>query len=550
MPEPGKQLLGDNVDSVLFILGSLGNLTLLLSAFLVTTVMFAVMNQQVKQIGILKSLGARSFQTMALYFQQVVLYGLAALVIAIPLSALGGYFMAGGVADGMNMIVSRFFIPLRTAGLQLISALLIPFLAALIPILNGTRVTIREAITDYSANDSSRMSLVGKLLSVFKNLSQLFNLSIRNTFRRPGRLTLNFATLVLAGAMFIAVVGIRQSLRMMVFDIQNDAIYDVDVDFSQPYPSNTFERKASRIEGVTRVESWNLDTGRIAFEDDTFSGSIALISIPDDSQMTQPKAVFGRFLLPTDEFAIFINSDTLGLTPLKPGSTIRLRIGAEEHDWTVVGIGTRGFGAAAYVHYDDLVTQTGTDGLANRLVIQGGAGDPVSQNRLQAEVLAVLDDAGYEVQASHTTTELKESTAAQMDTLTVLLMAMVILIAIVGGLGLAITMSLNVMERTREIGILRSLGAQNGVIRRLVLVEGLTIALMSWIIAIPLSIPLAVFLGDALGVSLLATPLDYIFSIPAVLIWLGLIIIISIVASLIPAQTAAKLTIRDTLSYE
>ena len=65
--------------------------------------------------------------------------------------------------------------------------------AALIPILNGTRVTIREAITDYSANDSSRMSLVGKLLSVFKNLSQLFNLSIRNTFRRPGRLTLNFA---------------------------------------------------------------------------------------------------------------------------------------------------------------------------------------------------------------------------------------------------------------------------------------------------------------------------------------------------------------------
>ena len=100
------------------------------------------------------------------------------------------------------------------------------------------------------------------------------------------------------------------------------------------------------------------------------------------------------------------------------------------------------------------------------------------------------------------------------------------------------------------IGILRSLGAQNGVIRRLVLVEGLTIALMSWTIAIPLSIPLAVFLGDALGVSLLATPLDYIFSIPAVLIWLGLILIISIVASLIPAQTAAKLTIRDTLSYE
>jgi putative ABC transport system permease protein len=137
-----------------------------------------------------------------------------------------------------------------------------------------------------------------------------------------------------------------------------------------------------------------------------------------------------------------------------------------------------------------------------------------------------------------------------MDILVVLLLAMVILIAIVGGLGLAITMSLNVMERTREIGILRSLGAQNGVIRRLVIVEGVIVALISWAIAIPLSIPLAVFLGDALGVSLLATPLDYIFSLPAVFIWLILICIISIIASFIPAQNAATLTIRDTLVYE
>jgi putative ABC transport system permease protein len=69
-------------------------------------------------------------------------------------------------------------------------------------------------------------------------------------------------------------------------------------------------------------------------------------------------------------------------------------------------------------------------------------------------------------------------------------------------------------------------------------------------LSIPCSIPLAIWLGNSLGISLLARPLDYIFSVPAVLMWLGLMIAISIVASIIPAQNAARLTIRDALVYE
>src|SRR5688572_16538448 len=137
-----------------------------------------------------------------------------------------------------------------------------------------------------------------------------------------------------------------------------------------------------------------------------------------------------------------------------------------------------------------------------------------------------------------------------MDVLIILLLTMVILISVVGGLGLAITMSLNVIERTREIGILRSLGAQNGVVRRVVIVEGLVIGLISWALAIPCSIPLAIWIGNSLGNSLLARPLDYTFSIPAVLTWLILMLVISVTASVIPAQSAAKLTIRDALVYE
>jgi putative ABC transport system permease protein len=200
--------------------------------------------------------------------------------------------------------------------------------------------------------------------------------------------------------------------------------------------------------------------------------------------------------------------------------------------------------------YDELTSQTGLDGLANRLVIQTARSDPVFQSAVQSNVLARLDTINFDVLGSQTTTQLKETNAAQLDIVIILLLAMVVLVAIVGGLGLAITMSLNVIERTREIGILRSLGAQNGVVRRVVIVEGLVIGLISWAVSIPCSIPLAIWLGDSLGISLLARPLDYIFSPLAVLMWLALMTVISVIASIIPAQNAAQLTIRDALVYE
>ena len=267
--------------------------------------------------------------------------------------------------------------------------------------------------------------------------------------------------------------------------------------------------------------------------------------------MARPGVIHGSWLSSNTRRGIFVNADFLELSPsLKVGSVVTLNIAGRDEQWTILGSGGRGFIPVAYVIYDDLVNETGLDGLANRLVIQTTSSDPAFQSAVQSNVLTRLSRINFDILGSQTTTELKETNAAQMDVLIILLLAMVVLIAVVGGLGLAITMSLNVMERTREIGILRSLGAQNGIVRRVVIVEGLVIGLISWVLSIPFSIPLAIWLGNSLGISLLARPLDYIFSLPAVFLWLGLMAGISIIASIIPAQNAVRLTIRDALVYE
>ena len=544
IPQPNKYVLGDNMTSVLFILNALGILTLILSAFLVTSVMSAVMSQQIPQIGILKSLGARISQTMSIYFQEVLLFGIIALILSIPMGLIGAYFLADGVATGMNFDVTQFHLPTQTLILQAFSALLAPLLASLVPIISGSRITIREAISNYKPENTKNASRFG-------DLPQLINLSIRNTFRRKGRLLLTFFALLLAGAMFIAIIGIRQSMRNAVAELQGDLNYDISFDFAQAYPIESIKDEIAKVNQIESIETWAVNDARLVINDEHQTGSIIMYGVPEDTIMAQPAVIHGTWLDENITRGIYVNADFMDLSPnLKIGSVIKLNINGTEEEWTIIGSGGRGFIPTAYVFYDDLTAQTGLDGFANRLVIQTGQSDSVSQSRIQSDALSHLAENNFFVVNSQTTTQLKETTAAQMDILIILLLAMVILIAVVGGLGLAITMSLNVIERTREIGILRSLGAQNGVVRRVVIIEGLVIGLISWAISIPCSIPLAIWLGNSLGNSLLARPLDYIFSIPALLTWLGLTVFISIIASILPAQSAAKLTIRDALVYE
>lgn len=550
VPELGRPLLADNVETVTRLLGLLGRLTLLLSGFIVFNVLTAVIAQQIPQIGILKSLGGRTSQIVALYIQMVLILGLLALLLAVPLGLLGAYLMATFMSAALDFDVLRFRLPPQTLLLQAGGALLIPLLAALGPILIGARLTIRQAI-----GHTGLPAAGGGLLARGSSLPRPLLLSLRNVLRHKGRVGLTLVALALAGAMFIAVIGTRRSLQITLTRLQEDTNYDVEIDLAQPYPAAELEETALAAPAVTEVESWGLATGRYRFGDGRLGSSITLIGLPATTNMALPAVRQGRWLQPNQPAAlpqaIFVNADTLAITPgLTVNSQATILIGGQESQWQVVGSGTRNFVPFAYVEKADFEAATGLAGLANRLVVRTRQSDPVSQAAAEADLLRRLDEAGFQVTRSATTTESKETLVAQLDTLVILLLAMAILVTVVGGLGLATTMSLSVLERTREIGVLRSLGAQSPVLRQMVVVESLAIGLVSCLLAVLLSIPLGIVLGNNLGVTLLLYPLDYVFSVGGAAVWFGLIIAISIIASLAPAQQAARLSIRDALAYD
>jgi putative ABC transport system permease protein len=139
---------------------------------------------------------------------------------------------------------------------------------------------------------------------------------------------------------------------------------------------------------------------------------------------------------------------------------------------------------------------------------------------------------------------------ASIDVLVYTLMVMAVLIALVGGLGLMGTMSMNVMERNREIGVMRAIGASDFTVQQMVIVEGMVIGVISWFLGALLAFPISLVLDYIVGIAFVTSPLDFIISPYGFMIWLAGVLILSALASYLPARSASRLTVREVLAYE
>ena len=111
-------------------------------------------------------------------------------------------------------------------------------------------------------------------------------------------------------------------------------------------------------------------------------------------------------------------------------------------------------------------------------------------------------------------------------------------------------MSMNVLERTREIGVLRAVGASNAAVLGMVVLEGMTIGLLSWLLALALFFPLTSALETGVGLAMFQNAFPYVVSWQGSVIWLAGALALSALASALPAQRAVRWTVRDVLAYE
>lgn len=550
---PGRHPAERTIEPIMMVLGLLGLLALGASGFLVFNTLQALLTQQRRQIGVMKALGAANGQILGLYYVTVLIYGLLALLVAVPLGALGAYGLTRYVAGLVNFDIATLNVPLQVFALEVVVGLLVPLLAALYPIGRGVHVTAHEAMSDFGMqNGQFGHGRVDRLLERVQSLPRPLLLSLRNTFRRKGRLALTLSTLTLSGAIFIAVLSTQASMMNSIDEIFNYIRYDVVLGLEREYRIDLLERQALAVPGVAIAEAWRFDSARRVRPDGNESQPINVQAPRADTQLVNPTIVEGRWLLPEDENAIVVNTYLLkDERDIGVGDEITLKLGREETAWRVVGIvGKTDPIPLLYVNLPYYSELMGGIGRAGALIVATEQHDPDSQIQMAKVLEQHFESAGMRVATTQTSASQQAQIASQLNVIVVFLMIMAILLAVVGAIGLMGTMSLNVLERTREVGVMRAIGAGGYDILRIVVVEGVLIGLLSWLFAAALAFPLGKLMSDVVGMSVIRMNLTYTFSVLGAGIWLGAVVVLAALASFWPARNASRVTVREVLAYE
>jgi len=546
--------MADIVVAIVGLLGVLGGLITILSSSLIVNTLNAMLAQQLRQIGVMKLIGGRSRQILGMYLVLVISYGVAALVIALPLGVAAGYGLSWFLAYLMGAELQGFrIVPLAVAAQALI-AILIPLGAGFFPVNSGAKTSVLEAISNYRPGSQPVNTTQSRFAGWLNWLSRPILLSIRNTFRKRGRLLLTIFTLTIAGAAFIAVFNVRDSVSLVMENLLQHFLGDVTVNFDQPYRVEKIRETMLQIPGVAGVEGWTATAGEIWDANDAAVTNISIIAPPQDSQLLHLQLLAGRWLLPGEQRAIVVSDSLYQDYPdLKPGDQLVIKLpGQRKEAWTVVGVFPflALFGdPMAYANFEYIASQNHLPNETSTYRIITDQHDSASHLQLTRQIDAYLTQRNFAVHSVESGSALRLKATLAINILISFLIIMAVLTAFVGSMGLTGAMSINVLERTREIGVMRTIGAVDRVIMQSVILEGLVIGLITWVLAIGFSFPignlLLVIISKTLG-----TPMDLNFTPLGILLWLGVIIVLSIVASILPARNAARLTINEVLAYE
>lgn len=545
VPPPGKHPHSELMGLLLLAMSSFGLFVLVLSGILVVNLLTAMMASQVRQIAVMKAIGGTRWQIARIYFSQALFLGVAAVMVSLPLGLLGSRALCRYMAVFLNFDINSFAVPLWVYLLVAAVGIAAPLLAAAYPIWKGTGVPVRVALADFGLGQGRfGASFIDRALARVGGAFRPLVFSIRNSFRRRARLALTLLTLAAGGLFFLTALNVRASMINTLDHMFGARKYDLTVTLRELYDNNELQRAIADVQGVKRAEGW-LNT-EASLGDEHFP----LVALPLGTQLLAPEISEGRMLEPGDVEAIVVNNALASLSPgLRVGQSVTLRIDGVEKSWRVVGISQEPFSpAVGYVPLNAFAQRQ--PAMVNSLRLALYRNDDESIESVKAGLDRGLEAHGIRARGSTTKADSRFGFDQHMLMIYIFLIVMSAIIAGVGGLGLMTTMSLNILERRREMGVLRAIGATPRMVWLIVVVEGLAIGVLSWAIAALLAWPVSKAVGDGLVATLFHAGLNFRFELMGLVIWLAVSVAVSALASFVPAWRASRATVREALAYE
>lgn len=528
----------DHMNVLLVLLGAFGALAFVLAAALVSTVLAFVMGRASREIAIMKTMGASSRQVLNIYLRFVVLLTLPAVLVGVGASSLLAHLFEDLAAAELNLWLTDRSVP---AGVQLVELLvcaLAPILASLPHILRATRASVKDASMGpaNSTQDGPRSSQTRHLART---------LAWRGVFRRRVRTAITVGALALGGAALLTAMNVASGLLAAVDGALERRGDDIEVRLVNPVPADALRDALLSVPGVGNAEVWgHVRVGIELNKQGSVSALYSVLAPPPGSIHVGAQLVRGRIPVSgADEVAV--NAALLDKErSLRMGGPVVLVTGGRRVTATIVGVFEElapGAFYAAPALVDMLTGPTGLVGAA-RMVLRGDL------RTVAADVEDMLVARGWFPTAVMTKNTLREALEDHLAVMLTLLSLAAAAALIIGGLSLAATASLNVLERARELAIIRAMGSSDGQVRRLLLTENAMVAGLAYFTGVLLSAPLTALVGTGIAKHGLYVTIPFIMLPQALAIWTALVAIILVFACVVPSWRARCAAVTDVLA--
>ena len=558
IPPPRQHPHQSQMNAVLFMLLAFSVLVLILGAILTATVIGGLLSQQVRQIAIMKAVGALPFQVAGIYLALVAALGLLALAIGIPAGVAGGRGLIAVLANMLNLRIESVALPWSLYAGVVLLGVLVPAAAALAPITVAARATVQAALQDNDVNRRAPSRLARALLRLPAGSTAL-TLAIRNMFRRRARFLLTMLLLAGASAMFLTSMNLRAAWEGTVSQARADRRFDLELRIRQGAPASRVLALISALPAVARAESWSVAPSSRQGKDqlevvprypDGGHGSFALREAQPDTALLAHAINDGRWLRSDDGMVAVLNTQAAGtiFAGVRPGQYIVLKVHGRPVRLLVVGIMRELLaGGAVYVSPYAFAAATGTAGSSN--AVRVALRDPALAAATAHTIVAMLEREQIAVSAVLTESSFGAAQGGHIVILVWALGFIAAMMALVGLLGLASSLGSSVLERTREFGIMRAIGAPSRTVVASVVLEGVLTGVFGAGIGMLAAVLPSAVVGNILA-SISNQALSLKLSGVGALLWLGFIVIAALVASYTPATRASQLTIKQTLDWE
>jgi putative ABC transport system permease protein len=549
VPVPGQHIHAAQIESLTLVQGAFGVLTLMVCGCLIVNLMSAMLAGQRRELAVMKAIGASERQLAAHILVLAAGLGVLAVAVALPVSAWLGRLYGSFQGELLNFPVDRYAIPAWAAMVQAAIGIGLPVLAAACPVAKACRRPVADALRETGLPASTSGNRARRWLQGVR-LARPQLLSLHNAFRQRLRFWLSLLALAVAGAVFVGAGNLRVAVKHSVdllFDAQR---YDMTLRVTVPMSARDLVAAAAAVPGVAVAEAWGHVSAGLADDDGTVGNAFDLLAVPVHSRVLAPMLRNGRWLLDDEHDSVVIGSALLKDNPgLQPGQRMPLLIEGRPVSLRIVGVVDSGPEALAYTSQRELVAWRGGE-LASILLVRASDRGDAGQLELIHRLRAALENQGVAVGASRLLSDARQGIEDHLQMVVSFLGMMGWVMIVVGGMGLASTMSVGVLERQREIGVLRAIGASGRAILGMVQLEGLVMALLGWLLSLPLSVPVSVLLGEAFGRVMFAIPTSLTPEPSSALRWLALVTAVSVLACAWPARQAMRMPVVKALQYE